>query len=81
MVTSSVVTIPPRWSEPSPPWWSGSCSDRLCRDCGVVLGGDWLVATVAVAQMPKPTDERRTVTMILDHSDAPMTEIEVFQLN
>jgi DinB superfamily len=27
-----------------------------------------MVATVAVAQMPKPTDERRTVTMVLDHT-------------
>jgi uncharacterized damage-inducible protein DinB len=27
-----------------------------------------MVATLAAAQMPKPTDERRTVTMILDHT-------------
>ena len=27
-----------------------------------------VLSTVAVAQMPKPTDERRTVTMILDHT-------------
>jgi uncharacterized damage-inducible protein DinB len=27
-----------------------------------------MVATLATAQMPKPTDERRTVTMILDHT-------------
>ncbi|HTS04729.1 MAG TPA: DinB family protein [Candidatus Eisenbacteria bacterium] len=27
-----------------------------------------MLATLAAAQMPKPTDERRTVTMILDHT-------------
>lgn len=27
-----------------------------------------MVATIAAAQMPKPKDERRTVTMILDHT-------------